>query len=394
MVKRNHIMLLMLALLLTIGAGQAVQAADSDEVLVTALFFDTDIREALSEISLLTGINIIPDNTVRGAVTADLIDVPLERALRMLLIGGGFSYRKIDGFYFVGLPDPRSTTFGELVDAELVPLSHVSVARVMASLPNFLASYVKGDPEGNVMIITAPPAELQRIRTLIRGIDQPQQQIEVSVLVTEVSSEGLHELGNTLLEFDGAHGQSLNDNWEAAFKFNEGSFTLNTNVYGKLLTTLRLLQEDQEATIHADPRVVVSNGKPASVFMGDHLILQVPGTNDTTRVERVEVGMNLKVTANVMNGDEIVLQLEPEFSYFRKDIRTDMLVRQNSVSTTVRVKDGQTILLAGMTVQDEADYTKKVPLLGDIPFLGWLFKREVQQQSERGLLVFVTPVIQ
>jgi type II secretory pathway component HofQ len=71
---------------------------------VNLFLFESSIRDALSEISLQTGVNIIPDSTVSGRVTVDLQDVPLEQALRIILIGGGYSFRKIDDFYFVGQP--------------------------------------------------------------------------------------------------------------------------------------------------------------------------------------------------------------------------------------------------------------------------------------------------
>lgn len=374
-------------------AGHFAWAADADEPLVTALFFETDIRDALTEISLLTGVNIIPDSTVRGPVTLDLVDVPLEKALRMLLIGGGFTYRKIDDFYFVGLPDPRNTAFAELADTEFIPLRHTSADRIRSALPDFLLTYVKADPGGAFLTVTAPPAELERIRRLVAQLDKPREQVQISVLVTEVAVEALQELGNTLLQFHVEKGQSLNPDWEASLEFGGGVLSLSTNAYGSLLTALRLLQSDQKATIHADPRVVVVSGEPASLFMGDQLILQIPAPNDTTRTERIDVGMDLEVTATVMDDDGILLTVTPEFSYFRKQTQPDLLVRQNSVSTTVKVENGQTVVLAGMTVTDDASYTSKVPILGDIPLLGWLFKRDVKQTSERTLLIFVTPTI-
>ena len=80
----------------------AVAHAQEDEPLVNIMLFETDLREALNEISLQTGVTIIADQTVSGQVTADLQDVPLEKALRMILFTGGLSYRKVDANYIVG----------------------------------------------------------------------------------------------------------------------------------------------------------------------------------------------------------------------------------------------------------------------------------------------------
>ncbi|MGB3985955.1 MAG: secretin and TonB N-terminal domain-containing protein, partial [Limnochordia bacterium] len=127
-----------------------IEASD-EQPLVNLLLFETDIREALSEITMQTGVNIIVDSTVGGTITADLQDVPLEKALRMILISGGYTYRRIDDFYFVGLPDPRSTTFAELAVSEVVHLTHVSAGKVLNALPSFLSGYVKGEYDGKFL---------------------------------------------------------------------------------------------------------------------------------------------------------------------------------------------------------------------------------------------------
>ena len=128
-VKRAIPLCVVISLLYANGA----LASTSEQPLVNMLFFETDLREALSEISMQTGVNIMPDQTVSGVVTADLQDVPLEQALKILLFGGGYSFRKVDdNLYFVGLPDPRNTSFGQLVESEVILLDNVTVAQVMA----------------------------------------------------------------------------------------------------------------------------------------------------------------------------------------------------------------------------------------------------------------------
>ena len=90
--ERNLLLVVTVAMLLCIGG--ALAGANDEQPLVNTLFFETDIREALSEISMQTGVNIIPDQTVSGVVTVDLQDVPLEQALRMILIGGATPFAR------------------------------------------------------------------------------------------------------------------------------------------------------------------------------------------------------------------------------------------------------------------------------------------------------------
>lgn len=381
------------AVLLSVTAALPA-LGNSDEALVNLFLFDTDIRDALTEIAMQTGVIIIPDQTVSGLITADIQDVPLEKALRMVLIGGGFTYRKVDDFYFVGLPDPRSITFGELVDSEIIVLQNTTVGQVMSNMPSFLASYVTGNERSSVLTVTAPPAQLERIKTLIAQLDQPKKQIEVQVIITEVSSSVVKDIGLNVWEYAASAGQKKNDNWEAAFGLNGGVLTLETNLYGTLLANLKLLEENQQATIHADPKVVVSSGEQAELFIGDRRILLVNGgENSSSRVERLEVGMTLTVTPTIVGQDQIVLDIRPEISHFVNEAQPDLVVKESALATTVTLLDGQTALLAGMTMQQGVDYSNKVPILGDIPFLRWLFRNDVERQDDKELLIFVTPVV-
>lgn len=392
----------LVALCLLVVGGCPVLAEVAAEPTVTMMLFETDIREALSEISMQTGVNVIPDQNVSGVVTADLVDVPLEKALRIITIGGGYTFRKIDDFYLVGLADPRSTTFGELVETEVYRLTHVDADTVLGLLPTFLQSYVRG-MEGNVLTISAPPTELARIKELLRKLDSPRKQIEVKVVVTEVSTEAAKELGNTLLMRHPDEGHTFEDingtvfpSRSFAFSGADNLLTINADVYGSLLARLKLLQEDQKARVHADPKVLLADGEEAELFSGEQQILLISSEDDdfTDRVERIEVGVTLNVTANVVGEDEVILQIAPEVSHFVGQARPDLIVKQNSLSTTIRLKSGQTAMLAGLTVQDDTDYTKKVPVLGDIPLIRWLFRMDKEERSDKELLVFVTPVIQ
>lgn len=389
--KKRICAFIVLATILAFSLGVVASEADA-QPLVNLFLFDTSVKDALSEITMQTGINIIPDSTVSGLVTADLQDVPLEQALRIILIGGGFSFRKIDDFYFVGLPDPRSTTFGELVETHIVNLKHVTAGQVLSAMPEFLTNYVKGERDGKTLTITAPPSELARILQFIDTVDVAQKQVEIQVIVTEISTKALKELGVNLLEFAAGAGERFNDNWQGAFGVQNSIFSLETNLFGYLLLNLKALEETQEAKVHADPKVLVGDGQSAHLFVGDRQIFLLADNDRTTRVERIEVGMDLKVTPQIM-GEEILLSIAPEMSHFVSESKSNLVVKQSSVSTTVRLQDGQTAVLAGMTVQETGDQSSKVPILGDIPIIRWLFRSDTSRASEKELLIFVTPAI-
>ena len=369
-----------------------IEASD-EQPLVNLLLFETDIREALSEITMQTGVNIIVDSTVGGTITADLQDVPLEKALRMILSSGGYTYRRIDDFYFVGLPDPRSTTFAELAVSEVVHLTHVSAGKVLNALPSFLSGYVKGEYDGKFLVVTAPEAELERILKLIAQIDQPEKQVEVQVIVTEVSTSFLKDMGANLFSYAFGAGQTLNESWQSNLEYKNSTLLFATDLYGQLLSQLKLAEKEGNAKVHANPKVVVADGKTAELFIGDRQILLLPGSTETsTRTERIDVGVRLKVVPQIY-GDKTMLTITPEISHFINEAKPDFVIKNSTVSTTVLLENGQTAMLAGMTIQTSADYSDKVPILGDIPIIRWFFRNDVQREAESELLVFVTPVI-
>jgi type IV pilus assembly protein PilQ len=100
------------------------------------------------------------------------------------------------------------------------------------------------------------------------------------------------------------------------------------------------------------------------------------------------------VLPTVTGNDEVVLEIAPEISQFVDESKSNLVVKESALSTTIRLASGQTALLAGMTVTETVDSDKKVPILGDIPLVRWLFRTETSRDSDRELLIFVTPVIQ
>lgn len=389
--KRLFISQLLLIFLLLFPTAMAGETNLEEEPLLTIMFFETDLREALNEISLDTGINIIADQTVSGFVTADLEDIPLEKALRLILIGGGYTFKKIDDFYFVGLPDVKNTSFVELSELEIVELQYINVGKVVDLLPASLENYVEGNRQGNILTVNAPIKQFEQIIKLIKRLDIPQKQVEVKVLVTELDSRYIQEYGSELFSFT----ENNNTSKQITYDMASNLMFLQADVYGQLISKIKILQEEKKASIEADPKVLIAEGETAELFIGDQQILLLNSEDDdiASRIEKVEVGVGLKVTAERVVEDGIVLNIEPEISHFVETDRPDIIVKQNTVSTTVSLKNGQTIALAGMTISDHSTYSERVPVLNNIPLLRWFFRFDKNQEAETELLVFVTPVI-
>ncbi|MGB4371952.1 MAG: secretin N-terminal domain-containing protein, partial [Halanaerobiales bacterium] len=361
-----------------------------EDLTVNAIFYETDLRDAIHELSIQTGINIIADQTVNGVITVDLRDVPLEKALNMILSSGGFTFRKIEDYYLVGLADPRNVSFSDLSDFEVIQLENITVKEVFNLLPTFLTNYVRGERENNVLTINAAPKELERIKEYIRSIDKPRKQIEIRLLVTEVDSKIASDLGINLFQF--TSGEDVDRT--IAYSSRDNLLRVETDLYGHLLSQLRLMEEEQLASIEANPYILVSDGGSARFFIGEEQVIFIHNESyNSTRAEEVKVGVELEVMARIIGEDQVYLELAPVISHFINEANPNLLVKENSLKTSLQIKNGETVCLAGMTLKRDSDSTRKVPLLGDIPLVRWLFRSENKEENERELLVFVTPII-
>lgn len=391
-----------LLLLLVAGSflGGTVAAAetgvDQPQPLVTATFFETDLREALHEIAIQTGINMTIDENVRGLVTLELKEVPLEKALKMILISGGFSFRKVDDFYVIGWADPRNPGFAGLAESRVYYFKNISVDSAKALLPEFYKPYVKfgiGDKERqDVAMVSAPPDLLQSIMADLEKMDGHREQIKIRALVTEVSNEVLKEWGMDLLniDFNVAKGSGLE-----ILKLNIPEGTISgTGLadFGKFETAIKALANEKKAVIHADPVLLVTEGESGELFIGEKktLILHSQGTSSTSSsTENVEAGTALKVAPRLLNG-QIELAVSERISGFDNSSTEEITIKTREYNSVVRFMPGQTIMVAGLTEKKEQDNTLKTPILGDIPIIGWLFKQKSKFRGDMELLLFLT----
>lgn len=360
---------------------------------VSILFFEEDIREALHELMLMTGVNIRYDDTVRGTVTLDLENVPLEQALDMLLISGGFTYVDMGGYYLVGLPDPRSAIYPHLVMSETISLQYLTVTEAQALLPSFYEDYLGFSHSRNSVTITAQRDVIDRFKEDLERIDTAPYQVKVQILITELSREALETLGSEGLNIQWQKGQAFNTEWEALLGLHLGQWELQTNVYGDLLSNIQMLKRDEKASILADPWIQVKDGETAEIFAGEEEILILEPHEGNSRVERIDVGVSLQVTPRVINEDTLQLHIIPCVSHFTEDGNRGLTIRRSEVETTVIAENKETFLLAGITLEKEAERYGGLPWIERIPLLRWVFGSQTREGGERELLIFVTPEI-
>ncbi len=365
-----------------------------DMPVVSTFFFETDIREAINEITFITGVNILYDQTVRGAITLDLQDVPLEKALDMMFLTGGFVYQKIDDFYLVTLPDERSPNFKNLSTSEVYFLNYTTSAEVISLLPPYYKDFIqRSSRRENIITITAPEQVVEEIKDYIKMIDMPEKEVMIQVHVTEISTELLKERGGDLLGFLKADTDLPQDNYYRMLYERAGFNYLFEMDFGSLEGRLKFLAQTEDVSIEANPRILVNDRATANLFIGEEQVIFLEPANAPARLERVNVGVDVRVTPQIINDEIIRLRINPDLSHFSEERQDRLVVKRSELDTTVFARNGEALTLAGMTMSRETEFTSAVPVLGSVPLLRWFFREETERKSERELIIFLTAEI-
>jgi len=385
---------------------QAENAVVSEEqVLITNVFYDTDLREALAAISGQSGINIIADQTVSGFITMELLDVPFEEALRRILAPMGFTFRKMVDYYLVGAAYPDNPSFPLLSVTEKVVPNYLKAKSVPGLLSTFYQPFIKVDIDANILTITASPEILQRIKQDLAKIDVPPRQVMIEALITELSNEARKSLGLDLGWFGSKGGRKLDvifpvaDLLDTSFRVvYERPDAKVEGWVGEFKGTVQALFEDGKINIRANPRVATIEGRAATIMIGKeqyYVIATGTGVGYYGQLERVPVGVSLTIVPYVSDRGEITVEIQPEVSDVVGATSEGGLpvVSKRSVSTKIRVKDGETIVIGGLLQKNESMIKRKIPLLGDIPILGYLFSKTDKRIEEVETVVFITPRI-
>ena len=372
----------------------AAPAATQEGPLVSNVFVETFITQALQDIALQAGVNILVDSTVQGFVTLELQDVPLEQAIRMVLAPGGFTYVKLDDrTYLVGKPDRASPIFHVLTATERVRLNYVGAEEARRLLSEYYTPYVRFDASTNAAVITAPPELLQRIKSDLARIDRPAPQVEIQAVVTEISQEARQQLGLDWSWSAPPDGPGYSLGFDPTQGILKG--TLETP-YQAILANLRRLVDSGQASIRANPRLVVLDGQSAEIFVGEDRYFKIVTGSETapfTRLEAINVGVSLHITPRIASNGDITLQVQPTVTDVTGQVGSDDLpvVSRRQVSTTVRVRAGETLALGGLLQESEQHVTSKVPVLGDLPVIRYLFSTSREQKLKSEVVVFITP---
>lgn len=416
-------------------------------------FVDADLKQVLRLIAKQNNLNIIASDQITGTVTVSFEEVSLKGALEAILAANGYDYVLYDNIIVVKRRD--ESMIGD-VETRVYNLKYINASDAITALENVLsdngqvktfsrnfpdasgqtagATTAGRENQGNssVLVVTDDPNNFPSIENVINQLDNPEPQVMIAVKFVETRLD---------------HNDALGINWTAKARISGGpqpnlgyggsatggtgytgssgsnysSRTTGFPLFGKFKNldlailslqefqaVLEMLFTNGDSRLLSDPRIATINNQPAEINVSTTIPILVPQENVggvtgglggaflQNTFEEKEISISLNVLPRVNTDRLITMVVKPLVEAITGYAGPDQdrpIVASRSAQTQVMVKDGETIAIGGLIKEDKFETFKKVPILGDIPLIGMLFRHKSEQTEKTDLIIFITPHI-
>lgn len=415
-------------------------------------FQNVEVRSVLQVIADFTGLNIITSDTVSGNLTLRLKDVPWDQALDIVMQAKGLDMRKNGTVIWIAPKDELLTKEKLELEqrsqiAELEPLRtesfQLNYQKADAFKKIFGIDDAAGgggsgggkknsilssrgsaviDPRTNQLFVTDTPTILQNIRNLVQKVDVASRQVLIEARMVEASDGFSRDLGAKLgFGFSGKNvaaggnqaaststtttgvgptipglGSSAVNLPAAPSTGNASSVALSLfNAAASKFISLELsaLEADNKGKVISSPRVVTADQQKALIEQGTEIPYQSATSSGATSVEFKKANLKLEVTPQITPDGNVILTVDVTNDSVGQTVPGGVAINTKHVQTQVQVENGGTVVIGGIFTQQVKSSDSKVPLLGDIPVLGYLFKQTAVSNAKTELLIFLTPKI-
>ncbi len=429
-------------------------------------FQNIDVRSLLQVIADFTNFNIVTSDTVTGALTLRLKDVPWDQALQIIMDAKGLGMRKSGTVLWIAPKDEIDERIRKDYEAaqaiqKLEPLRTQSFQLNYAKAPEIVAQLTTtgssgagaaggtsgnnvrflsergtaiAEPRTNQIFVTDIPSKLEEVRQLLQTLDVPVRQVMIEARIVEARDTFGRSLGVRLgggdlraqrggdggysigggnrMAFGTDYGNATNSsgfggpvnvggnffNLPAAALGNDGgagSFALSIfNAAANRFLTLELsaMEADGQGKVISSPRLITADQTKALIEQGTE-IPYVTMTNNTAQTIFKKAVLKLEVTPQITPEGDIILDLDVNKDSRGQESPQGPAIDTRHVKTQVLVENGGTVVIGGIFEMEEATQENKIPVLGDVPVVGNLFKNRTRLAEKREMLVFITPKV-
>ncbi|AXN31780.1 type IV pilus secretin PilQ [Vibrio coralliilyticus] len=418
-----------------------VEESRTDKLSVN--FQDIPVRHVLQQIADYNDFNLVVSDAVSGNLTLRVKEVPWPQLLDIILRMKGLE-KRMDGSVLLVATAAEIAEFRqqkleqEKVTAELQPLESEIIAMRFAKAADIAAllsdsaatrmlserGAISIDTRTNSLLIRDVAINIQAMKAIITALDVPVKQVQIEARIVSLNEGDLQELGVRwgFSSTNGSHsvGGSIENNLADLNLYGDSDSSLDDFLNVNLAATsvnastiafqvaklgsdtlldleLSALQRESRAEVISSPRLITTNKQPAYIEQGTEIPYLEAASSGATSVNFKKAVLSLKVTPQITSDNRLILDLNVTQDRPGQVVKTGtgeaVAIDTQRIGTQVLVNNGETIVLGGIYQHSVSDTVDQVPLLGDIPLLGALFRRTYQQMGKSELLIFVTPTV-
>jgi len=359
-------------------------------------FRDAPVADVLRVLADRFDANVAISGDLDAKTTVNLRGMELEDALDVLLQGSGFTWRREgrDGKVIRVLSESTNVT-------EVYSLSYTTateLARVISAQVEGVT--VNAETHSNSLIVSGPLGAVREVQWLVESVDRYREQVSIRAEMVEITLGADDVRGVDLsVIFDGGDADV-----NGSSTFSDGNEPVNIDVLTvpgefDIAAAISALSETRDAHLLSSPEITTLDNQPATVHVGERVPYQRATVETETgatlaEVEFIDVGVKLEVTPTVSGDDMLYLEIHSEVSeVLDQSVQNVPRIGTREADTRVLVRHGDTVVIGGLMKDNTNTTVKKVPILGDIPLLGWFFRRDSVQKTKTEFLVFITPRI-
>ncbi len=363
-----------------------------EEKLARVDFEDASVISIVQTLARGAGLDLVlaGDQAVMQAkkATVHLKDISPADAIDGILRTNGFNYEKRGNVLLVSTLPQDLVQTGYKSVTEVVKLKQLpagKTAELLAKL--FPAACFQPGERAASLIMRGRLEDIQEVQAVMASIDKPVPQVLIESKVIEISSSDSQKLGIS-------YGNGL-------FKFTTAKTDRRTRLTEDITTTLNALIADGSANVVASPRIATLDNQEAVINIGNRIPYAVPVCNSGTvtqwTVDYIDAGVKLKITPQLGEGGCIRTFIQPEVSSISEWRTTAAgefpVISTRNASATVRVRDGESIVIGGLLSDSQRQNITRLPVLGYLPVVGWLFQNQSAEKEKTEVVFLITPHI-
>ncbi len=378
-----------------------------------------DLEEIIKAIAEQSDIEIITYGSIKTEINAKLKDIPLTEALALLLGGTRFTFVQKDNVILIGDRNTATPSGQTLSKSELIHLKHIKADNLPSILPKDIPpTNVRVIKEQNALLISGTSEDIVTAKEFLNTIDIPTPQVRIDAVIVEFKdnidkgsafragrNKGLQDSSYNITPFpQHKYNSTASQSFELGVSgkdlknfLKELNLPVIEHIPDDLFAVLRLMEVQNKAKILAQPSILTLNGNKASIDVSEtqyFTIVTGVGENQTSRFQPIKFGITLDIVPWISQSGQITAEITPNVSNSDKTNEDGYPnVSSRSITTTVRLNDGQTLALGGLIKNQESEYSYKIPFLGSIPIIGALFRQSGKTRQKSNLVVFITPHI-